>query len=62
MARKPQTFSTIQSLRDRYYRVLPGKESLIKGVKKRGQEPFLFETKHDIIGLCQEQIELMLRI
>ena len=30
MARKPQTFSIIQSLRDRYYRALPGKESLIK--------------------------------
>ena len=30
MARKPQTFSIIQLLRDRYYRALPGKESLIK--------------------------------
>lgn len=30
MARKPQTFSVIQSLRDRYYRALPGKEALIK--------------------------------
>lgn len=30
MARTPQTFSIIQSLRDRYYRALPGKESLIK--------------------------------
>jgi Fic family protein len=30
MARKPQTFSIIQSLRDRYYRALSGKESLIK--------------------------------
>jgi len=29
MARVPQTFSIIQSLRDRYYRALPGKESLI---------------------------------
>src|SRR3990167_4787542 len=30
MARIPQTFSIIQSLRDRYYRALSGKESLIK--------------------------------
>lgn len=30
MARKPQIFSIIQSLRDRYYRALPGKEALIK--------------------------------
>src|SRR3989339_1997746 len=30
MARIPQTLAMIQSLRDRYYRVLPGKESLIK--------------------------------
>src|SRR3990167_853860 len=30
MARKPQTFSAIQSLRDRYYRALPGKEALVK--------------------------------
>ncbi len=29
MARKPQTFTLIQSLRDRYYRALPGKESLV---------------------------------
>jgi Fic family protein len=32
MARKLQTFSMIQSLRDRYYRVLPGKESLIRTI------------------------------
>ena len=32
MARKPQTFSSIQSLRDRYYRALPGKEALIKTI------------------------------
>ncbi|HEY4509636.1 MAG TPA: Fic family protein [Candidatus Paceibacterota bacterium] len=30
MARIPQTFSIIQSLRDRYYRALPGKEALVK--------------------------------
>lgn len=30
MARTPQTFSMIQSLRDRYYRALPGKETLMK--------------------------------
>lgn len=30
MARAPQTFSIIQSLRDRYYRALSGKEALIK--------------------------------
>ncbi|MBI4135358.1 Fic family protein [Candidatus Uhrbacteria bacterium] len=30
MARIPQTLSIIQSLRDRYYRALPGKESLIR--------------------------------
>lgn len=30
MARTPQTFSIIQSLRDRYYRALPGKEALIR--------------------------------
>ncbi len=30
MARIPQTFSIIQSLRDRYYRARPGKKSLVK--------------------------------
>ena len=30
MVRIPQIFSIIQSLRDRYYRALPGKESLVK--------------------------------
>ena len=30
MARKPQTLLVIQSLRDRYYRALPGKEAFIK--------------------------------
>ncbi|MBI4437894.1 Fic family protein [Candidatus Uhrbacteria bacterium] len=30
MARIPQTFSVIQSLRDRYYQALPGKEALVK--------------------------------
>lgn len=30
MARIPQTFSIIQSLRERYYRKLPGKEALVK--------------------------------
>lgn len=30
MARTPQAFSIIQSLRDRYYRALPGKEALVK--------------------------------
>lgn len=30
MTRTPQTFSIIQSLRDRYYRALPGKEALLK--------------------------------
>ena len=32
MARKPQAFSIIQSLRDRYYRALPGKESLVRTI------------------------------
>ena len=32
MARKPQTFSIIQSLRDRYYRTLPGKEELVRTI------------------------------
>jgi len=30
MARHPKTFNAIQSLRERYYKALPGKESLIK--------------------------------
>ncbi len=30
MARIPHTFSLIQSLRDRYYRAIPGKEALVK--------------------------------
>lgn len=30
MARTPQIFSIVQSLRDRYYRALPGKEALVK--------------------------------
>ncbi len=30
MARKPATFSKLQELRDRFYKALPGKESLIK--------------------------------
>lgn len=30
MARVPKTFSLIQSLRDRYYRALPGKEALVQ--------------------------------
>lgn len=30
MTRIPQTFSIIQSLRDKYYRALPGKEALVK--------------------------------
>ena len=30
MARIPQTFTQIQSLRERYYQALPGKESLVK--------------------------------
>lgn len=30
MARTPQTFSIIQTLRDRYYRALPGKEALVQ--------------------------------
>jgi Fic family protein len=34
MARKPQTFSIIQSLRERYYRALPGKESLIRAINE----------------------------
>ena len=32
MARKPQAFSIIQSLRYRYYRALPGKESLVRTI------------------------------
>jgi Fic family protein len=32
MARAPQTLSIIQSLRDRYYRALPGKESLVRTI------------------------------
>ncbi len=34
MPRKPQTFSIIQSLRERYYRALPGKESLIRTINE----------------------------
>jgi Fic family protein len=34
MARIPQTFSIIQSLRDRYYRALPGKESLVRVISE----------------------------
>ena len=34
MARTPQTFSQIQSLRERYYKALPGKESLIKTINE----------------------------
>ncbi len=30
MARTPKTFAIIQTLRDRYYQALPGKESLVK--------------------------------
>jgi Fic family protein len=30
MARTPKTFSVIQTLRDRYYQALPGKEALVK--------------------------------
>lgn len=30
MARTPKTFSVIQTLRDRYYQALPGKDSLVK--------------------------------
>lgn len=30
MVRIPQTFSIVQSLRDRYYRALPGKEALLR--------------------------------
>jgi Fic family protein len=32
MPRKPKTFSIIQSLRERYYRALPGKESLMRTI------------------------------
>lgn len=34
MARIPQTFSVVQSLRDRYYRALPGKESLVRVISE----------------------------
>lgn len=34
MARKPHTLSQIKSLRERYYKTLPGKESLIKIIKE----------------------------
>lgn len=34
MARKPQTFTQIQSLRERYYKALSGKESLMKVINE----------------------------
>ena len=44
MARTPQTFSQIQSLRERYYKALPGKESLIKTINEAEISEYVYNS------------------